>query len=76
MSRPGTPLVGNAYTQSIPQVPATWDAAIARFEHSPHAAAIFPTELIRYLVLTKRQEWRAMADLSERAQQEIYLDSV
>lgn len=37
---------------------------------------IFPRELIRNLVLTKRQERHYMAELSEAEQVELYLDTV
>ena len=37
---------------------------------------IFPEELIRNLVMTKRQELRYMEELSPEEQTEIYLDTV
>ena len=73
---PAAPIKGNAYSQDLPQVPNTWDGAIAAFEQSAQVARIFDAELIRNLLLTKRQEAREMADLTPEEQTEIYLDSV
>lgn len=73
---PPAPIKGNAYAQDLPQVPNTWDGAIAAFEQSEQVARIFDAELIRNLLLTKRQEAREMADLTPQEQTEIYLDSV
>ena len=73
---PPEPITGNAYTQDLPRVPDTWDAAIDAFETSPEIARIFDAELIRNLTMTKRQEAREMAELSEQEQVEIYLDTV
>mmetsp|Transcript_22566 Transcript_22566/g.36778 ORF Transcript_22566/g.36778 Transcript_22566/m.36778 type:complete len:445 (-) Transcript_22566:2129-3463(-) len=73
---PPPPITGNAYALDLPQVPGTWDAAIETFENSPDVARIFDPELIRNMLLTKRQEAREMADLTPEEQTEIYLDSV
>jgi len=73
---PPAPVTGNAYAQDLQQVPATWDEALAAFENSAQIARIFDAELIRNLLMTKRQEARYMAELSPDEQTEIYLDSV
>ncbi|WP_299150374.1 glutamine synthetase family protein [uncultured Tateyamaria sp.] len=73
---PPAPITGNAYAQDLPQVPGTWDTAIDAFETSPETARIFDAELIRNMVMTKRQEAREMAALSTDEQTEIYLDTV
>ena len=73
---PPAPITGNAYEQDLPQVPSTWDTAIAAFETAPEIARIFPAMLRNNLVMTKRQEARLMATLSPEAQTEIYLDTV
>ena len=73
---PPAPITGNAYAQDLPQVPATWQDAMAAFETCPDMARIFDAELIRNMLMTKRQEARHMAGLSAEEQTEIYLDTV
>ena len=75
-SAPPAPITGNAYEQDLPQLPLTWAKAIERFAHSPRIARIFPDEMIRNLVLTKRQEIHYMAELSPEEVVELYLDTV
>lgn len=70
------PITGNAYALDLPQLPTTWDTAIDAFEGGDMTGRIFPRELIRNLVLTKRQELHYMAELSEAEQVELYLDTV
>lgn len=73
---PPPAITGNAYALDLPQIPDTWEAAIATFEHSAIIRRIFPAELIRNLVLTKRQELHYMNELSPTEQVEVYLDTV
>lgn len=73
---PPAPITGNAYEADLPQVPDTWAAAIDAFEQDAQIARIFDAEIIRNLVLTKRQELRDMADLTPEEQADIYLDTV
>jgi len=73
---PPPPLSGNAYDQGLPQLPDTWAKAIETFETDARMARIFPSELIRNLVATKRQEMKAFADLSPEEQIDLYLDTV
>ena len=73
---PPAPITGNAYALDLPRVPNTWDAAMQAFETSGEVARVFDAELIRNMLMTKRQEARHMADLSPEEQTEIYLDSV
>ncbi|MEP2639810.1 glutamine synthetase family protein [Roseobacter sp.] len=75
-AEPPAPITGNAYEAQLPQIPGDWGAAIDRFESSPQIARIFPPELIRNFVLTKRQEFRDMQELSPEEQSAIYLDTV
>lgn len=70
------PITGNAYAQTLPQMPDTWAAAIDAFEHSAIVAQIFPKDLINNLTLTKRQELRDYADLTPQEQIALYLDTV
>ncbi|WP_108837024.1 glutamine synthetase family protein [Tateyamaria sp. Alg231-49] len=73
---PPAPITGNAYEQDLPSVPMTWDAAIDAFETDKQIERIFDPELIRNMVMTKRQEIRDMSELSVEEQTEIYLDTV
>ncbi len=70
------PITGNAYAMDLPLIPDTWEKAIDVFEHSIIMPRIFSKELIRNLVMTKRQELHYMAELSPTEQTEIYLDTV
>lgn len=73
---PSDPVTGNAYALDLPLLPDTWAEAIEVFEKSEKVRRIFPAELIRNLVMTKRQELRYMGELSTEEQTEIYLDTV
>ena len=73
---PPEPITGNAYDANLPQIPSDWASAIAAFETSPEVQRIFPAELIRNFVLTKKQELHYMAELTPTEQVEIYLDTV
>ena len=73
---PPPAITGNAYALDLPQIPDTWEAAITTFEHSAIIGRIFPAELIRNLVLTKRQELHYMNELSPTEQVQVYLDTV
>jgi glutamine synthetase len=73
---PPAPITGNAYALDLPLLPDTWAEAIEVFETSETVRGIFPAELIRNLVMTKRQELRYMDELSPEEQTEIYLDTV
>lgn len=73
---PPPPITGSAYALDLPQLPTTWDDAIDAFDTSTVMPRIFPAELIRNYVLTKRQEQRYMAELSAEEQVEVYLDTV
>lgn len=73
---PPEPITGNAYAMDLPQIPTTWEGAIEAFEHSETIARFLPRELIRNLVLTKRQELHYIGELSPEERIEIYLDTV
>ncbi len=73
---PPPPITGNAYELDLPQMPAKWGGAIDAFESDPMIARIFPAELIRNLVATKRQEKHYFAELTPDQQIELYLDTV
>ena len=73
---PGDPIVGNAYAQGLPQLPATWNMAINSFADCPLIKRIFDAELVENFLMTKRQEIHYMAELSDQEQTELYLDTV
>ena len=73
---PPEPVTGNAYDADVPHIPDDWRKAIAAFETSAEVARIFPRELIRNYILTKRQELRYMEELSPSERVDIYLDTV
>lgn len=73
---PSAPITGNAYAADLPQIPGDWKTAIDVFEKDPEVARIFPAELIRNFVLTKRQEMHYMEELTPSEQVSIYLDTV
>ncbi len=75
-AEPPAPITGNSYDQDLPQVPSDWKSAIERFEASPHIPRIFAPDLIRNLLMTKKQEHRDMQELTPAEQVEIYLDTV
>ncbi len=73
---PPEPITGNAYDQGLPQLPSSWGEAIDAFETDTRIKRIFPAELIRNLVATKRQELHEFASLSPEEQIDLYLDTV
>lgn len=73
---PPAPVTGNAYSQDLPHLPATWAEAVTAFETCPITARIFAPELIANLLATKRQEMRYMPELSEEERIALYLDTV
>ncbi|MBD3662778.1 glutamine synthetase [Sulfitobacter sp. TSTF-M16] len=73
---PPAPVTGNAYDAKVPQIPSNWADAIDLFEQDACIKRIFSADLIRNLMLTKRQEHASMAELSREEQVEIYLDTV
>lgn len=75
-AEPPAPITGNAYASDLPQIPGDWASAIDAFETSAQIARIFAPDLIRNLVLTKRQELHYMQELSPEEQVAIYLDTV
>jgi glutamine synthetase len=74
---PPSPITGNAYAiDGLATIPATWAEAIDAFEGSSVLPRIFSPELIRNLVMTKRQEMHYIAELNPEEQVELYLDTV
>lgn len=73
---PPPPISGNAYEVDLPQLAPDWQSAIDIFESDPMIARIFDAELIRNLVMTKRQELARMAEIPEEHHWKTYLDTV
>ncbi|QQA44081.1 glutamine synthetase family protein [Pelagovum pacificum] len=73
---PPEPITGNAYDQHLPQLPGTWAQAIDAFEESDIISRIFPEELVRNYVATKRQELHYFAELTDAEKVDLYLDTV
>jgi glutamine synthetase len=73
---PPEPITGNAYALDLPQMPMQWGDAIEAFERDATVARIFEPDLIRNLLLTKRQEMRDLEELSPEERVELYLDTV
>ena len=73
---PPEPITGNAYAADLPQIPEDWTSAIDAFERCAEVKRIFPAELIRNYVLTKRQEVHYMQDVDPSEKVTIYLDTV
>ena len=74
---PPAPVSGNAYAlDNLAQIPSTWEAAIDAFDNSTIVPKIFHPEIVRNLVLTKRQELHYIGELSEAERVELYLDTV
>lgn len=74
--KPPAPIEGNAYALDLPQIPDTWEGALAAFEKSAIVPRVFHEELVRNYLLTKKQEIHYMAELSEEERVELYLDTV
>lgn len=72
---PPDPITGNAYDLELPQLAPDWAAAIDLFESDPLMARIFPANLIRNLVLTKRQELRLMSQIDVADQWKTYISA-
>jgi len=73
---PPAPITGNAYEADLPQLAAGWGEAIDLFETDPLIARIFPADLIRNLVMTKRQELVHMAGIDAADHWKTYLETV
>lgn len=75
--QPPAPISGNAYEfQGLPQLADSWSSAIDLFEADPIVARLLPANLIRNLVMTKRQEIARFADRPEDQHWMSYLEAV
>ncbi len=73
---PPPAVTGNAYAQDLPHMPRDWGSAIDCFEQSTLMPRILPAEMIRNVVMIKRQELRDMAELTPAERVDLYLDTV
>jgi len=73
---PPPPITGNAYQADLPALAGDWETAINRFEADPWIARIFPSMLVRNLVMTKRQELLMMRNSPADDHWKTYLDTV
>lgn len=75
--QPPPPITGNAYEiEGLPQLAGDWDSAISALETDPIIARIFSGDLIRNMVMTKRQESARFADMDPDSHWLSYLESV
>jgi glutamine synthetase len=73
---PPPPITGNAYEADLPQLATDWGSAIDRFETDPLIARLFPADLVRNLVMTKRQEHAQMSSIAASDHWKTYLETV
>ncbi|NVO55718.1 glutamine synthetase [Rhodobacteraceae bacterium B1Z28] len=75
--QPPAPITGNAYDiDDLPQLAGDWASAVDAFESDPTVARLFPADLIRYMIMTKRQEITRFADRPEDQHWLSYLEAV
>ncbi len=72
---PPDPISGNAFEHDAPGLASGWDAAIQGFD-CPDNRRIFAADLVRNLILTKRQELRKFSGLKAADAQAVYVESV
>ncbi len=73
---PPQPIKGNAYASKLDTLPSDWKDAIRMFEESTLMPRIFPRELIRNYLMTKKQELSYYDELSQAERLDLYLDTV
>ena len=75
-AEPPPPVTGNAYAQDLPRIAADWGGAIARFGEDPLTERIFPAELTRNFLATKRQELAYWVGMDAAERMDLHLDTV
>ncbi len=73
---PGEPVLGNAYECDAPGLPATWEEAIAAFDASARARAVFGDHLVDVYTACKRQERDTLTRTIPPAEYDAYLVTV
>lgn len=74
--KPPDATTGNAYESKVEELAPDWTMAIDLFAGAKSVARIFSDQLIRQLVLTKRQETERLGQLDPEARRTLYLDRV
>jgi glutamine synthetase len=73
---PPPPVDGSAYEVDAPKLHTSWAEAIDDFETNPEIARIFNPDIIRNIVLTKRQELARFGEVDVARRHALYLESV
>lgn len=73
---PPGPITGNAYTADLPQIPGSWDAAIAAMAQADSLPRLLSPTLVANLLATKRQERESFDEMTPQERVDLYLDTV
>jgi len=73
---PGHPVKGNSYEAEAPELPPDWESAVDLFETDQTIKRIFHHNLIRNLVLCKRQEISGFINQPTEFEYSTYLETV
>ena len=73
---PPAPLPGNAYDSDLPTIPSSFADALNALENGKVIGQVFSPEVIANFLMTKRQEQRICASLSDDEQRLLYLERV
>ena len=73
---PKAPLKGNSYEANAPELPSEWEDAVELFAHDDTISRIFHANLIRNLVLTKKQEISGFINQPKEFEFSTYLETV
>lgn len=73
---PSAPIVGNAYSMNLDNLPLDWATAIDAFRKGKHVTEIFPKRLQTMLIECKTQELRKFARNVTNFEYDTYLEVV
>ena len=73
---PAEPIVGNAYSRDLPDIPPDWASAVDAFEDGLAIPKIFSRTLQQMLVDCKRQEMEAFSERVTTFEYQTYLETV
>ena len=73
---PPAPIVGNAYSRDLPDIPPDWASAVDAFEDGLAVPRIFSRTLQQMLVDCKRQEMEAFSERITTFEYHTYLETV
>lgn len=74
--QPPAPITGNAAQQDQPRLARNWQAAIDAVETSKVLSRFLPDDLIQNLIMTKRQEMKKFANMTDSDITRLTLDTV